>query len=158
MILRKEHLSIYIQNELGILAELVSLAEKRMESAQRHPEESSAFIESSALHLQSFYTAVEQVFTRIAETMNGNIPESETWHMDLLRQMTYEIPGTRPPVLRKETHDLLDEFRAFRHRVRNLYTYQLNPDRVGELVKSLPLTFEKLTDDLETFRNFLSTL
>jgi hypothetical protein len=129
-----------------------------MESAQRQPGVSSAFIESSTLHLQSFYTAVEQLFTRIAENINGAIPESETWHKDLLRHMTYEIPGIRPPVLRKETHDLLDEFRAFRHRVRKLYTYQLNPDRVGELVKSLPLTFETLTVDFLTFTNFLSML
>ena len=158
MILKNEQLSIYIQNELKNLAELVRLAEKRLESAQRQPEESSAFIESSALHLQSFYTAVEQLFTRISGNINGNIPDSETWHMDLLRQLTYEIPGIRPPVLRKETHDLLDELRAFHHRVRNLYTYQLNPDRVGELVKSLPLTFETLTDDLINFTNFLSAL
>ena len=158
MILKSEQLSVYIQNELRNLTELMRLAEQRLASAQRQPQESSAFIESAALHLQSFYTAVEQIFTRIADNINGMMPDSETWHVDLLRQMIYEIPGTRPPILRKETHDLLDELRAFRHRVRNLYTYQLNPDRVKELVKGLSQTYNSLSVDLMGFSSFLSTL
>jgi hypothetical protein len=158
MILKNEQLSIYIQNELNHLTDVVRLAEQRMISAQKNSNGSPAFIESAALHLQSFYTAVEQLFSRIAENINGSVQESETWHVDLLRQMTYEIPGIRPPILRKGTHDLLDELRAFRHRVRNLYTYQLNPERVRDLVHSLPFTFKSLSEDLEVFLQFLKAI
>jgi hypothetical protein len=44
------------------------------------------------------------------------------WHRDLLEQMGQEISGVRPAVLSTESVERVDEFLAFRHRVRNLYT------------------------------------
>ena len=158
MILASEQLGIYIRRELENLSQLVRLAEQRIASARMKPDEADAYIESAALHLQSFYTAAEQILTRIAENINGNLPGGETWHADLLRQMTYEVPGRRPAILRLETHDLLDELRGFRHRVRNIYTFRLNPERVTSLVDDLPKTYAALSQDLETFILFLEAL
>lgn len=158
MILASEQLAIYIRREMENLGQLVQLAEQRIASARKDPEEADAYIESAALHLQSFYTAVEQILTRIAENINGSLPGGETWHADLLRQMTYEIPGLRPAILRLETHDLLDELRGFRHRVRNIYTFRLNPERVTSLAGDLPQTYAALSQDLKIFIQFLEAL
>jgi uncharacterized protein YutE (UPF0331/DUF86 family) len=72
--------------------------------------------------------------------------------------MTYEIPGARPPVITQETHDLLDELRGFRHRVRNVYTFRLNPERVETLVDHLSVTHTALSQDLKDFIQFLEEL
>ena len=156
MILRHQQLSIYIQNERKNLEQLVNLAQQRVTSAKSRPDEASAFIESAALHLQSFYTAVEQILSRIAENIDESVPDGSAWHIDLLRQMTYETPGRRPPILRPETHDTLDELRGFRHRVRNLYTFHLNPERIIGLTNTLPRALELLNEDFGKFIEFLN--
>ena len=157
MILKSQQLATYIRNEVKNLEQLVTLAQQRVASAKTRPEEANAYIESAALHLQSFYTAVEQILSRIAENIDESIPDGSAWHIDLLRQMTYEAPGRRPSILRSETHDALDELRGFRHRVRNLYTFHLNPDRVVTLTNSLPHTLNLFADDLENLIGFLDS-
>jgi hypothetical protein len=158
MSLQTEQLAIYIRGELENLAQIAERAKQRIESARRNPADTDSYIEAAALNLQSFYTAAEQIFTRIAETVNGIAPDGESWHADLLRQMTYELPGRRPAILRPVTHDLLDELRGFRHRVRNIYTFRLNPERVGTLVGELPRAYKALAEDLEAFLKLLDQL
>lgn len=153
-----KQLAIFVRGELENLGRVLTLAERRMQAARIHPDEADAYIESAALNLQSFYTASEQILARIARTVDESVPAGGTWHTDLLRQMTYDVPGRRPPVLRPATHDLLDELRGFRHRVRNVYTFHLNPDRVQALVSDLPGTFAALSEDLEAFARLLDAL
>jgi hypothetical protein len=52
--------------------------------------------------------------------------------------MTLDIPGVRPPLLRRETAHVLDEFLRFRHLFRNLYGFELEWSRVQSLPKALP--------------------
>ena len=50
---------------------------------------------------------------------------------------------------------ILDEQRRFRHLVRNIYTYKLDPDRVGILVESAQRAFPMLKAELLAFAVFL---
>ena len=43
------------------------------------------------------------------------------WHRDLLIQMSLDISQTRPKIISQETVTNLDEYRRFRHVVRNVY-------------------------------------
>jgi hypothetical protein len=69
--------------------------------------------------------------------------------------MTYDLPALRPPVLQPETRDALHGYRSFRHVVRNVYTYNLDPDRVKELVNALPTIFGMVQTDINQFLVFL---
>ena len=71
--------------------------------------------------------------------------------------MTLEIPEVRPAVIRPTTRTVLDEYLRFRHWVRNLYTWDFIPKRVGELIDQLPATLQALMEDLNRFRQFLDT-
>ncbi|WP_416672242.1 ribonuclease toxin HepT-like protein [Egbenema bharatensis] len=44
------------------------------------------------------------------------------------------IPSVRPAVLSFETRDRLDRYRGFRHVVRNVYTFNLDPEQIGLLI------------------------
>jgi len=46
----------------------------------------------------------------------------------LLDHMLLDVPGVRPPVLSEQTVRQLERFLAFRHRFRNLYLFDLDPD------------------------------
>ncbi len=49
----------------------------------------------------------------------------------------------------------IEEEPAFRHIFRNVYGYNLDPDRLKELVLELPETVDIFTEDVRTFMNIL---
>jgi hypothetical protein len=72
--------------------------------------------------------------------------------------MALDIAGLRPAVLSQDTVDLLDEFMRFRHRIRNIYSFNLIPDRVKNLVEKFPIVLEKAKGDLSAFVQFLEEI
>ncbi|MGB9886110.1 MAG: hypothetical protein ACPLPT_04005 [Moorellales bacterium] len=101
--------------------------------------------------LHDFYVAAENLFQAIARELDEKLPEGPTWHHALLRQMTLTIPGVRPAVLRKETAQRLDDFRAFRHVFRNVYGFNLSAEKLRDLLLRLPPTVAALRRDVEQF-------
>ena len=108
-----------------------------------------------ALNLHSFYNGLERIFELIARRIDPTFPSGEHWHRNLLAQMGQEIPGVRPAILATETIDKVDEFLAFRHRVRNLYTFNLEINRLQELLNRLPDAWSSARTDIESFRDLL---
>ncbi|MBC8456803.1 MAG: antitoxin [Deltaproteobacteria bacterium] len=117
-----------------------------------------AYLKAVAYDLHGFYTGLERIFKSVANTIDDKIPEGENWHKDLLEQMALDIAGLRPAVLSQDTVDLLDEFMRFRHRIRNIYSFNLIPDRVKDLVEKLPTVLEKAKGDLSAFVQFLEEI
>ncbi len=94
-------------------------------------------------------------FELIATEIDDNIPQGESWHQDLLNQMKISIKKVRPQVISKEIANKLDEYRGFRHIVRNVYTFNLSKERIKPLVKNLSPLKEEIRKDIEEFINFL---
>lgn len=72
--------------------------------------------------------------------------------------MSAEVADKRPLVLRRSARNCLDEYRGFRHGVRNVYTLNLRPSRLRELVADLPSCYAALVKDLISFCHFLEQL
>ena len=127
----------------------VALAEKARRSGD------DDYWDGVALNLHSFYSGVEQIFEDIARTIDGGLPSGSEWHTSLLRQMTVEMRKLRPAVIRIETRQSLDEYRGFRHIVRNVYAFNLRPARLNELALAAQNCLSALTIDLLAFADFL---
>lgn len=89
-----------------------SLAQ-RIEAARRAAPSSEGlhaetYTEAQAFHLVNQYSAMERVLQQLTVVVNGEPPVSSQWHADLLRRMTLDVPGLRPPVLQSETAAVLD--------------------------------------------------
>ena len=69
--------------------------------------------------------------------------------------MTVEMGKLRPAVIRIETRQSLDEYRGFRHIVRNVYAFNLHPARLNELALDSEDCLSALTIDLLAFADFL---
>jgi len=123
-----------------------------------HAEDQDAFLNSVALNLHSFYNGLERLMELVALEMDGGTLGGEFWHIELLRQMALELPSVRPAVLSAETGQLLDEYRKFRHRVRNIYAAHLSAARMEHLVKNLPSTWNQARTELLAFADFLERL
>ncbi|NOH01713.1 MAG: hypothetical protein HND47_07010 [Chloroflexi bacterium] len=113
------------------------------------------YLDGVALNLHGFYMGSEQIFANIAESVDGYLPRGESWHLLLLQQMMTEIPSIRPPVITVETGTKLDEYRRFRHMIRNVYTFNFDPVKIGKLVADAPSLFEQLKAEVSAFTDFL---
>ena len=69
--------------------------------------------------------------------------------------MGKEIVNVRPALLSEEMVTCLGEYLRFRHRVRNIYSFNLIPERIKGLVEKLPGIFKQVRSNLEDFAEFL---
>jgi len=117
-----------------------------------------AYYDAVALNLHGFYTGVERIFSDIAKTIEKDFPEDFDWHRQLLLQMSADIPDIRPKAIEIETRHCLDEYRSFRHVVRNVYTFHFRFSRLNELASESRACYEKIFKDLDGFIAFLKKL
>jgi hypothetical protein len=106
-----------IRMEMDELERTVSTIARHWQSAQATKEHRDAFLNSVALNLHSFYNSLERALELVALEMDGGTLGGETWHAELLRQMTFELPSVRPAVISADTRQHLDEYRKFRHKL-----------------------------------------
>jgi hypothetical protein len=64
-------------------------------------------------------------------------------------------PGLRPAVINSSGAGRLDEFRRFRHLVRNVYAADLIPGRMAGMLADLPGLWTDLRTELLAFADFL---
>ena len=57
----------------------------------------------------------------------------------------------RPPIISKELFVKLDDYRGFRHIVRNLYAFSFSKPKIAQLISELPATYENLKKELSAF-------
>ena len=113
------------------------------------------YFDSVALNLHDFYNGLERLFEVIAENIDGVKLSGGRWHQELLQQMALELKGVRPAVISQELSEKLDEYRSFRHLVRNVYAHQFKTDRMKPLVDNIDRVFQKSDEQLNKFCNYL---
>ena len=113
-----------IRDECEELARLVARAQEGWRRLQQSADD--LYADSVALNLHGFYAGLERLFERIAAGIDGNVPRGENWHQMLLEQMVAEVPSVRPALICEETRQMLDEYRGFRHIVRNVYAFRFD--------------------------------
>lgn len=147
-----------IRGEVVDLDRVVQRAIEVWHLAQQESEEQAIYLDSVALNLHSLYSGLERIFELIAQRVDRRLPEGANWHYDLLRQVSNDVPDARPAVLSEETAVALDEFRRFRHLVRNVYTIHLDPHKMQPLLESLPILWLKVRAELLAMADYLERL
>lgn len=147
-----------IHDEVADIERTVAAVSRHWRRFQKARVDQDAYLNSVALNLHSFYSGVERVLELIAVELDGGTLGGEAWHAELLRQMTLAVPKVRPAVLSQGSGDWLDEYRKFRHRVRNIYATNLVPDRMKSLVEDVPSGWRRVRQELLTFTVFLEKL
>lgn len=142
-----------IRQELDEIQRILARVKEGWARATRSNDE--YYLDGVALNLHSFYSGMERIFTQIAETIDGRVPGGENWHQVLLQQMMDEVPRVRPAVISTETGRRLNEFRGFRHIVRNVYAFKLDAEKMEKLVLSAQDVFRQLNSELTAFIAFL---
>ncbi len=142
-----------IRDELDEMAQVLDRAQEGWRRAQMSSDD--LYLDGVALNIHGFYAGLERLFELIAATVDGTVPQGANWHQMLLEQMTTEIPRVRPAVISSETRTALDEYRGFRHVVRNVYTFRFDPVKMRRLIERAPGVFSRVRMELLAFADFL---
>ncbi len=108
---------------------------------------------ASVLH--SFYNGLENIFLRIAKSIDASVPTDARWHHDLLTLMT-EAASSRDPVLTTETAQSLTGYLGFRHFYRHSYSFFLEWSELEKLTTPLAEVWDQVKDELELFLDTLA--
>lgn len=142
------------QERLATLSAQITAVRQQISA---HPDLSPIIYESLALKLHNFYTGCERIFQVVASELNGGLPSQFDWHRRLLSRMTSST-AERPSLLSSETAKQLEDYLAFRHVVRNIYGFELDPVRLDALVEQQPAVWNRLQQDMQTFTEWLLQL
>lgn len=146
-------LSGRIKQSLSDIQRVVDRVEYLMEKAQKTGDD--GYLDGVALNLHGFYAGIEHIFEDIARTVDKSLPSGPVWHQDLILQMSADSEMLRPRVICAETRYCLDEYRGFRHIVRNVYTFHFKASRLEELTDGVRRCYQLVEKDLKLFNGFL---
>jgi hypothetical protein len=142
-----------VKEEMKFVNISVIRSEKAWQKAIMNNDDS--FYDSVALNLHNMYNGTERIFEMIATNIDESMPDGKTWHRDLLIQMSLTITDIRPHVISHNLMAQLDEYRSFRHIVRNIYAFQYDLEKLKKLVDQLPNFIKLLNSEIDEFCLFL---
>lgn len=153
MISRIIQVAFRIRSELDELERLLYKIQEGLDKAGRSGD--MFYLDGVALNLHGLYSGLERLFELIAVNIDGTKPSGENWHQELLSQITMDVPQVRPAVISQTSNLRLNEFRGFRHVVRNVYTVNFDPQKIKKLVAEAPGMFNMVRAELLAFADFL---
>lgn len=128
-----------IEELKGDLREIERLRELNLRAWERVENGADDVLDYGALGytIHSIYGVMENYFLRISRFFENSLP-NDAWHKALVQRMALDIPGVRPPFItddgiKKKIMELL----RFRHKFRNLYGENLDPEKTGAVQKEL---------------------
>ena len=107
--------------------------------------------EGCAYQLCRMSNACEQLSLRVAKAFENNIDDEQGWHSALLSRLAIQIDGVRPALFPPELKAPLRELKAFRHVFVHVYELEIDPDKLGLVLKYAREVVDLLPSSVETF-------
>lgn len=147
-----------MRDEIADLDRLVQKALMAWNHSKKMPVEQEVYLDSVALSLHGLYSGIERIFELIARQVDQNMPVGNLWHRDLLEQVSQNSGDLRPAVIGPESFSFLDELRRFRHLVRNVYAFNLVPEKIEPVISGLSINWLKVKAEILAFADFLEQI
>ena len=98
--------------------------------------------------LHSFYNGIEKILLLLIKNNEFMYVNADRWHSELFaKAFEMRINGTQ--IFRSELKELLSELLKFRHVVRNSYGFDLEWDKMINMVYNLENTWEMAKTDIK---------
>ena len=110
------------------------------------------FIEKSAgaMVLHSFYSGIENILILIFKHYDGELPNDNKWHMEILEK-AFVSDENRINIFSSDSQNKLEEYLKFRHFVRHAYGFQLEWERMEDLINRITIFWETIKKDINNF-------
>jgi hypothetical protein len=145
-----KEIALDIEVELGQLARLRAEIERVNQLLDTLPELADILYENQGFKLYGFYNGCERIFKIVASELNGALLSGYDWHKRLLDRMAVGHEG-RPAVISSETARALERYLAFHHVIRNIYGYELEVERIAQLVAQQATVWENFEHEVRAF-------
>ena len=142
-----------IEDELVSLEDTIQTIIDLLKQKDTIPE--VALIPALASYVADFYNGCERISERVAVYLDGGIPRTKDWHLELLKQVAEVGGDNRPPLWSGALLLDLDEYRKFRHLERHIYKIKLKPKEVIALAENVEPTFQKIKQSVAVFGQWL---
>lgn len=146
-------LKIRIEDEMRSLEDTVKILNELLPQKETIPR--AAFTPAIASYIADFYNGCERISERVAVYLDGGIPKSKDWHLELLKQVAEPGGDNRPPLWGGALLLELSEYRKFRHLTRHIYKVELRAERVMALAQNVPAIFNQIKLAVATFSLWL---
>ena len=138
--------------EIAALEPIISGLAEALERASEQPDQFAT--RALASYVDDFYSGIERICERVAVTLDGALPTGEQWDRTLLYQMG-QPRVDRPSLFSQNLLSDTDEYRRFRHRLRHIYGYELEPARVIALAQKAISLSEDIREAATAFCDWL---
>lgn len=133
----KEKVYVETENIIKVLVEL--------EKVKDEPNMETVVLVGIGGYLQNIYTGMENILKQLLLHKNISIPDTVTWHKDLLNL------ATRYNFITKETRDKIDEYRLFRHFFAHAYGFIIDEAKLKPLRENISDIFLKFKREIEGY-------
>jgi hypothetical protein len=154
---RRTILAQRIRREIAELDRTVVVIQRYWRRAAISGPDQDAFVDAVALNLHAFYSGIEHILEAVAVEVDDGLPRGSAWHAELLDQMSLDLGDSRPAVLTPAQAEMLGEYRRFRHLIRNVYSSNLDPERIDPLVDAIEDRWGDVRRSLIDFAAFLDS-
>ncbi len=142
-----------IEDELKSIEDTIQTLIDLLKQKDTIPE--VALIPALASYVADFYNGCERVSERVAVYLDGGLPKTKDWHLELLKQVAETGGNQRPPLWSGALILELDEYRKFRHLERYIYKIELKPKKVIALAENVEPVFQKIKQSVAIFTQWL---
>jgi hypothetical protein len=141
------------------IEKLKQLHDQHLADFPETPENEPTNVEKAAIGytLHNFYNGCENIFRAVSEYYENNL-NSPRYHRDLLERMTLDIPKIRPRLISDRLFVDLDDFLAFRHKFRHLYSFEIEWEKEKQVLDKYNSTHKKMLRELQQFLELLDRL
>lgn len=152
-----EPLIVDVENELKFISREVEVLKRKKQriAEEKDIENIDSHIKAIALTVHSIYSGYEKIIEMLVKGLDGDVPTAVEYHSALLKRATYEVPDIRPPIISEETFILLNALRAYRHKLRRIYTYLISHKKVLNMTEDAIKSFELFKKDWGIFKEFI---
>ena len=105
---------------------------------------------ASAMFLHSFYNGIENILRLIIQFYDKNLPNNIKWHTELLEK-AFILNENRKNIFQKEIQEKIEEYLKFRHFVRHSYGFQLEWERMEDLINDINDFWTNVKEDILVF-------
>ena len=107
-------------------------------------------ISAAALVLHSFYNGIENILILIIKHYEGNLSNSNKWHMELLDKAFVPNENMKQ-IINNDLKETTEEYLKFRHFVRHTYGFKLKFEQMEDLLNGIDVFWQKIKENIINF-------
>ena len=140
---------VSIKDKIDAELENITLVLKEIEKVKDRTYKELVVIVGMGAFLQDIYLGMENILKQLLKKINIQIPNTPTWHKDLLNL------SIENEFISKETANRIGKYLFFRHFFTHAYGFQLDKAKLKPLINNIPKIFSDFKREID---NFLSKL